>query len=72
MTARAIRYAGVRKDKTPVTGKATTADLPGWVEKHYRMGWRRLSVTADGTTHVVGWIGPRTEGGGRTWWAEQS
>lgn len=70
MTARAIRYAGIRKDRKPVTGRDTTGDLAGWVEDRFKRGFRRLSVTPDGSSRVIAWIGPKTEGGGRIWWAE--
>jgi hypothetical protein len=48
----------------------TRAELAGIVERRYRQGWERLTVTApDGVT--VGYIGPVQPGSmQRTWWAE--
>lgn len=62
-----IRYAGIRKDRTKVTGKTTVGDLAGFVRDRYTRGWRRLTVT-DPAGHLLGSIGPKVEGGGRVWW----
>lgn len=62
-----IRYRGVRRDGTGVTGAADVpdGDTVAFVRDRYDAGWRSLVVTDVGTGDEVGWI--RVLDGHRTW-----
>jgi hypothetical protein len=61
----AVRYKGVRRDATPMTGTIDLTDLASFTKTRYEWGWRWLEATLDG--RIVARI---EDDGVRRWWAE--
>jgi hypothetical protein len=66
-----LRFTGVRRDGSAITGAFVPVDLESWVRHKFDvLGWRKLSVTRDG--EEVAAICPGLDDGKRTWWSETS
>jgi len=69
-----VRYRGINKNGTAITGQAAVADVAEFVDDYYRRGFRELTVyeVIDGEEVIRGEIAPGSESGRRSWWAEGS
>lgn len=64
---RIVRWIGEDRRGSAHTGTALTDCVSEFIAKHFRAGWRRFTVKADG--QVLGEI-RRNVDGVRTWWSE--